>query len=200
VLVPPLALAAAVASGSSRALLYVHVMAGVPWTGIDVFLGTVLGGLALVTVAGGVLVAGERGLFPYANAWLALSTAATLIPVVLLAGRQFDALGSRRFRAVAAAVTLGSLAAVAVTLPDSGMTVGRTAATLLVVALLSINGFGLVLPGEVRIYRETAADEPDTELIGAIGLRNARLGGVQGALQLAIVVLMVGLRTIGLGL
>ena len=46
-----------------------------------------------------------------------------------------------------------------------------------VVTLLGLQGFGAILPGE-------------------IGMRNARLGGIQGVLQLSIVFVMVGLRSL----
>jgi hypothetical protein len=55
-------------------------------------------------------------------------------------------------------------------------------------------GFGVVLPGEVRIYRQLTSADPDEAVISAVGMRNAKLGAVQGALQLTIVLLMVGLR------
>jgi len=224
VAVPLLALAGALASGNFRALLYVHVMAGVLWTGIDLFMGAVLGPvlgglaperraaffarftpkmaflmptLAVVTVSAGIAVALERGLFPYAESWLALMTAATLLPVVLLVGRQFDAFGDRGWQVAAVVIAAISVGAVAATLPAFGMTLHWTAAAIGIVVLLSINGFGLILPGEVKIYREIASGDPDTDLVGEIGLRNAKLGGLQGLMQLTIVFVMVGLRTVG---
>lgn len=60
--------------------------------------------------------------------------------------------------------------------------------------VLSVVGFGVLLPGEVRIYLEMGADDPDEELMSAIGMRNAKLSGVQGFFQLAVVVTMVWLR------
>jgi hypothetical protein len=57
VAVPILALAGALASGDPRVLVYVHVMAGVLWTGTDLFIGLVLG-----PVVGG-LDPQERGSF-----------------------------------------------------------------------------------------------------------------------------------------
>ena len=55
-------------------------------------------------------------------------------------------------------------------------------------------GFGVLLPGEVRIYRQLASGNPDPDVISRIGMRNARLSGLQGLFQLAIVVVMVYLR------
>jgi hypothetical protein len=62
------------------------------------------------------------------------------------------------------------------------------------VTLLSVQGFGVILPGEVRIYRQVVSENPDVDLVSEIGMRNAKLGGLQGLMQLAIVFVMVGLR------
>jgi hypothetical protein len=186
VAVPLLALAAALVTGNLRSLTYVHVMAGVLWTGIDLFMGLVLGpvlgsqepeqraaffttftpkmtflmpALATVTITGGIVLALRLGKFPNADPWLALMTAATLIPVA--------------------------------------MSSPWIVAALAIVTLLSVQGFGVILPGEIRIYRQVVSENPDVDLISDIGMRNAKLGGIQGVMQLAIVFVMVGLRWTG---
>jgi hypothetical protein len=50
------------------------------------------------------------------------------------------------------------------------------------------------MPNEVGIYREGLAQTPEEERIAELGMRNAKLSGVQGAFQLGIVVLMGDLR------
>ncbi|MFB6297874.1 MAG: hypothetical protein ABEH56_05080 [Salinirussus sp.] len=219
--VPLLALGYAVTMGGIQELTYVHVMAGVLWTGIDLFMGLVLGPvvgsldpeergsffarftpkmtflmpvLATVTITGGIVLASRLRTVPHFEAWLALMTAATTVPVVVLIGHQFDALTDRRTLAALGVAVLGSGAFLATTLPDFGMTSPWIAAALVLVTLLSVQGFGIILPGEIRIYRQLASSNPDYDLIGDIGLRNAKLGGLQGAMQLAIVFVMVGLR------
>lgn len=221
VAVPLIAFAGAVASGNIRALTYVHVMAGVLWTGIDLFMGLVLGPvlggqepeerasffssftpkmtflmptLATVTIAGGILLAIRLGKFPNADPWLALLTAATLIPVILLIGYQFDAVTDPKTLGVLGVAVLGSGAYLVTTLPTFAMTSWWVIAALVIVTLLSVQGFGVILPGEIRIYRQVVSENPDVDLISDIGLRNAKLGGLQGVLQLAIVFVMVGLR------
>ncbi len=67
-------------------------------------------------------------------------------------------------------------------------------AALGIVTLLSVIGFGVLLPGEVRMFREIVADDPDEKLTGDIGMRNAKLAGVQELLQLSIVFVMVNIR------
>jgi len=221
VAVPLLAFAGAYASGNIRALTYVHVMAGVLWTGIDLFMGLVLGPvlggqspeqradffstftpkmtflmptLATVTIAGGIVLALRLGRFPNAEPWLALLTAATLVPIVVSIGYQFDALTEPRTLAVLGAAVLLSGAYLATTLPAFAMTSPWIVAALAIVTLLSVQGFGVILPGEVRIYRQVVSADPDVDLISDIGMRNAKLGGLQGLMQLTIVFVMVGLR------
>jgi len=202
---------------------FVHVMAGVLWTGIDLFmamvLGPVLGGLdvesrasvferftpkmtflmptlALVTIAGGITLAMRGVATPMVNPhpWLALFTLLATLPPLLAIGYQFDAFGDWRWRAWFAVGLLVSGAYLAVALPEFAMTQPVYVAVLAVMVVLNFLGFGVLLPGEVRIYLEMVSESPDTATIGAIGLRNAKLAGVQGAFQLSIIVLMVYLR------
>ena len=64
--------------------------------------------------------------------------------------------------------------------------------------VLTVQGFGLLMPTEVLVYLESVTESPDEDRIGRLGLRNAKLSGVQGAFQLAVIVLMVYLRWGGL--
>jgi len=57
-----------------------------------------------------------------------------------------------------------------------------------------VQGFGFLLPGEIRIYLEMTGTDPDAGVISGIGKQNAMLGGVQGAFQLVLVAVMVSLR------
>lgn len=164
VMVPVVALVLSLFFGGVESLKYVHVLTGVLWTGIDVYMGFVVGpvigglepeeraavfqrltpkmtflmpSLAAVTITGGVYLSMDIGVFTFSNPWFT------------------------------AAVVLATL--------------------------LSIQGFGVILPNEIRVYREIASDSPDVDRIGRLGLWNARLGGLQGVLQIAIVYVMVNL-------
>lgn len=221
VAIPVLALAYAITVGRIVTHTYVHVMAGLLWTGIDLFmalvLGPVLGGLsveerasvferftpkmaflmptlALVTIAGGLTLALRMGVFPAADPWLALFTAASLLPALLVLGWQFDALRDRRWLLAFGLSALASVAWLALTLPAFEMTSHTIVAALGIVVVLTVLGFGVLLPGEVRIYRQLVSADPDTELVATIGMRNAKLSAVQGVFQLAIIALMVGMR------
>ncbi|MFB6102074.1 MAG: hypothetical protein ABEJ73_05860 [Haloplanus sp.] len=201
--------------------IYVHVMAGVLWTGIDLFmalvLGPVLGGLpveerasvfqrftpkmaflmpslALTTIGGGVTLAERMGVFPHSQPWIALLTLATTVPALLFLGWQFDALDDPRWLAAFALALLGGGAYLATTASAFGMTSTTIFLALAIVTVLAVLGFGVLLPGEVRIYRQLASGDPDPDVISRIGMRNARLSGLQGLFQLAIIVVMVYLR------
>ena len=164
VLVPLAALAGALASNNVRALTYVHVMAGVLWTGIDMFMGAVLGpvgrftpkmtflmpALALVTIAGGITLALKLERFAYADQWLAVFTALNTVPIVLLLGYQFDALDDWRTLSVLGVSVVGSGAYLATTLPGTALWTMVTTtspwilAALGIVTLLGLQGFGVI--------------------------------------------------------
>jgi hypothetical protein len=221
VLVPVAALTAAATAGGHEVLTYVHVMAGVLWTGIDLFmasvLGPVLGGLAverradvfrrltpkmtflmptlaLVTVAGGILLALRLSVFPNAGPWIALFSTAAVLPALLGLGWRLDAFGDRRWQAAFVLVLVAHVGYLAAELPAFAATSPALAAALGIVVVLTVVGFGLLLPGEVRIYLEMTSPDPDDDLIGRVGMRNAKLAGVQGLFQLAIVAVMVSIR------
>ena len=221
VIIPVAAFAYVLQFGTLIQHTFVHVMAGVLWTGIDLFmalvLGPVLGGLAveerasvferftpkmtflmpslaLVTIGGGVTLAVRIAFYENLQPWIAILTAASLLPALALIGWQFDAFGDRRWQAAFGLALLGSGAYLAATLPEFAMTEPAIVVAIAIVIVLSVVGFGVLLPGEVRMYRQMVSSDPDPTVISAIGMRNARLSGVQGAFQLAIVAVMVSLR------
>lgn len=200
---------------------YVHVMTGLLWTGIDIFLGAVVGpvvggldekasadvfrrltpkttfllpSLALVTIATGITLAQRAVPFPHAEPWLALFTAANLIPALLLIAWRLDAWRDWRWQALFAVAAVGSLSWVALTVGDLAMTNPAIVAALAIVTVLSVQGFGFLLPGEIRMYLEMISENPDDGVISAIGKQNAMLGGVQGLFQLVLIGVMVYLR------
>jgi hypothetical protein len=207
--------------GTLQQHTYVHVMAGILWTGFDLFIGAVLGpviggldddqssavfqrltpktafllpSLAFVTIAGGITLAQRIGMFPHAESWLALFTAVNLIPILLLLGWRLNAWTDRRWQIPFAVATIGSLAWVALTIDEFAMTEPAIAVALGIVTILSVQGFGFLLPGELRMYKEMRSATPDPSVIAAIGQQNAMLGGVQGFFQLLLILDMVYLR------
>ena len=221
VVIPIAALVYAVLFGTVQQHTYVHVMAGVLWTGIDLFmaiiLGPVLGGLAveerssvfqrftpkmtflmptlaLVTIFGGITLAQRLGVFPHSEPWIALFSTFAVLPSLLLIGWQFNAFRDWRWQGVFTAAVIAHGAYLAVTLPAFALTSTPMMVTLAIVTVLTVLGFGVLMPSEARIYLEMVSDDPDPEVISRFGLRNARLSGVQGVFQLAIIVVMVYIR------
>jgi uncharacterized membrane protein len=227
--IPLLAFLVASTVGSVVMHTYVHVMAGVLWTGIDLFMamvmGPVLGSLGLsaradwfetftpkmaflmptlatVTIFGGITLAVRIAVFPNAGPWIGLFTLVTFGIATLLLGKVFGAFGDWRWQTFFALVVVGNGAYFASEIAAAGMTMPSTSTIILVILavmfVLTVQGFGFLLPNEVLVYRELLSDDPDKERISRLGMRNTKLSGVQGVFQLTIIVLMVYLRWGGL--
>jgi hypothetical protein len=221
VVVPVVALVYAVLFGTIQQHTYVHVMTGALWTGIDLFMalvfGPVLGSLAVeerasvikrytpkmaflmptlavVTIFGGISLALRLGMFPHAAPWIALFSTITVIPSLILIGWHFDAFQDWRWQGVFVVALVGHGAYLVMTLPAFSLTSPVIMLTLVIVTVLAVLGEGVLLPGEVRIYLELTSLDPDVAVINRYGLRNARLSGIMGVFQLAIIVVMVYLR------
>ena len=215
------ALLYATAMASVQMHTYVHVMSGVLWTGTDLFIGAILGpviggldeeasaavferltpktafflpSMAFLTIATGIPLALRLGVFPNAGPWLALFTFANVVPILLLLGWRLDAFGDWRWQLPFAVGTVGSLAWVAVTITALRMTEPALVVALALVTILSVQGFGFLMPGEIRIYKQMVSPDPDAGVISAIGQQNAKLGGLQGLVQLVLIADMVYLR------
>lgn len=221
VAVSVLALAYAVTVASLRVHTYIHVLFGLLWTGTDVFMGAVLGpvtggldeeesaavfqrltpktsfflpALALATIGSGLPLADRLGFFATPEPWFALFTAANLLPALAIIGWRLDGFGDRRWQLAFALAAVGSLTWVALTIGSLAMPGPAILAALVIVTILSVVGFGYLLPGEIKMYREMISEAPDPGIISAIGQQNAKLGGVQGVFQLVLVAVMVSLR------
>jgi hypothetical protein len=208
-------------AGTTQQHAFVHVMAGVLWTGIDVFMGLVVGPVvgsldsdaaaqffgkftpkaafllptvATVAIFGGITLAIRTGQLPSPGAWLALFTLVNVPGALLLIGWQFGAWRDWRWLVPFLATLAGSAAWVALTIGQLAMPGPAILAALAIVTVLNLEGFGLILPGEIRVYRELTAADTDAGLIQHIGQRNAKLAGVQGTFQFLIIVVMVSLR------
>jgi hypothetical protein len=227
--IPLVAFVLASTVGSVEMHTYVHVMAGVLWTGIDLFMamvmGPVLGSLGLsaradwfekftpkmaflmptlatVTIFGGITLAVRISVFPNAGPWIGLFVLVTFGIATLLLGEVFDAFRDPRWLAFFALVVIGNGAYFVTELAAVGMTMPGTSTIILLILavmfVLTVQGFGFLLPNEVLVYRELLSADPDKERISRLGMRNAKLSGVQGFFQLAIIGLMVYLRWGGL--
>ena len=158
--------------GSVTFLNYVHVMTGAFWTGIDLFMGFVLG-----PVLGGMEAKDRAAVFkrlvPKMTFLMPALAAVTITSGIELTQWLGYASPSNLFASLANPWIL---------------------ATVVIVAILAVQGFGLLLPTEIRVFQQLLSDEPDIEKISRLGMRTARLGGAQGIFQLAIIFVMANLR------
>lgn len=151
--------------GSLTIQNYVHVLTGGLWTGIDLFMGFVLG-----PVLGGMGPAERASVFK------------RLIPRMTF------------LMPVLAGVTATTGIQLAQRLDIFSLSNPWLLAAAVITALLTIQGFGILLPNEIRIFQQLLSGAPDIEKVSRLGMRNARLGGVQGVLQLAIIFVMANIR------
>ena len=150
--------------GSIKLLNYVHIMTGLLWTGIDLFMGAILG-----PVLGGIEPQ-ER-----ANVFKRLIPKMTFLMPVLAA--------------VATISGIQLAQRIGWSLFDPWVFTA-----LIITGILTIQGFGLLLPNEIRIFKQLLSSKPDIDRIARLGMINTKLGGLQGVFQVAIIVVMVNIR------
>lgn len=160
---------AAIEIGNLWFLNWVHVMSGVLWTGIDLFMGFVIGPIL------------RRVDVPVRKAILTRLTPVTLFLLPTLS---------------IVTGTAGWFLAV-----DLGLTrlpwpqFGWIVAALVLVTLMTIQGIGYLLPTSLRICLELQKQQPDGAWIGRTMSRFYYVVASQGAMQVAIIVVMARLVT-----
>ncbi|HEY1410945.1 MAG TPA: hypothetical protein VGF36_02330 [Rhodopila sp.] len=157
-------LVAAIEIDNAWLLNFVHVMAGVLWTGIDLFMGFVIGPIlrsAPVAVRRAIVLR----LMP--KMLFLLPTLATVTG------------------------TAGWFHARQIGLLDVGYPAyGWVLAALVIVAILTIQGFVVLLPVNLMVYFEMRKPVPDGARIGRLMRRYVYAVGFQGVMQVAIIVVM----------
>jgi hypothetical protein len=160
---------AAIGWGSDWLLDFMHVLSGGLWTGIDLFMGFVIGPI-LRRVPLEARRAVISALMPRTLVLMPTLSIVTSTTGWFLAERMgFLALDYPAFNWVIAA--------------------------LAIVTVLSIQGLGYLLPTNLRIYFEMQKPTPDGEKIGRWMHTYVRVVGVQGVMQVAIIVVMARFAT-----
>ena len=159
----------AILSPSLWLLDFVHVMAGALWTGIDLFMGFIVG-----PVLRGVSFETRRaiigGLIPRTLILMpTLSTITSTAGWFLAVRMGFLNLGYPEFWWVIAA--------------------------LAIVTVLTVQGLGYLLPANLRLYFEVQKAQPDMQKIGLWMKTYLRVVAVQGTMQVAIIVVMARFAT-----
>ena len=149
----------------SRWLLnFLHVIAGVLWTGIDLFMGFVIGPIM------------RRMPVPARRAMIL-----RLMPKMLFLMPTLSIItGTAGYYH---AKQIGFLDLV---YPEFGWVL----AALIIVALLTVQGMGLLLPTNLLVYLEMRKPTPDGARIGRLMRRYIVFVAIQGTMQVAIILIM----------
>ncbi len=157
-------MAAVIAWGSLWALNFVHVMSGVLWTGIDLFMGFVVGPVM-------------RSLPPPARRAMVLR----LMPKMLFLLPTLAIMTG----------TTGWFHARAIGFLDLGWPeYGWVLAALVLVGVLTVQGLGVLLPSNLLVYFELRKPAPDAARIGRLMRRYVVAVALQGVLQVGMIVVM----------
>ena len=157
-------LAVAILINNAWLLNFIHVMAGVMWTGIDLFMGFVVGPIL------------RKVPFPARRAVVLRLTPKTLFLLPTLA---------------VITGTAGWFHAGQLGLLDAPYPAHWWVWTALaIVAVLTIQGFGVLLPANLMVYFEMRKPNPDGERIGRLMRRYFYSVALQGVMQIAIIVVM----------
>jgi len=150
-------------------LNFVHVMAGALWTGIDLFMGFIVGPV-LRRVSPETRKAVMGGIIPRTLILMpALSTITSTAGWFLAVRLGFLDLAYPQFWWVIAALTI--------------------------VTVLTVQGLGYLLPTNLRLYFEMQKPQPDAAKIGRWMKTYVRIVAVQGTMQVAIIVVMARFAT-----
>ena len=160
---------AAILNPSIWFLDFVHVMSGVLWTGIDLFMGFVIGPV-LRHVSLDTRRAMIAGIIPRTLILMPTLSIITSTAGWFLARRMgFLNVGYPEFWWVIAA--------------------------LAIVTVLTVQGMGYLLPMNLRLYFEIQKPAPDADKLVRWMRRYVRVVGVQGLMQLAIILVMARFAT-----
>jgi hypothetical protein len=164
ILALPLVMIYAIVARSVPVLNWVHVLAGVLWTGADLFLGFIVGPVM------------RRLEPPHRAAVIAYLVPKTLLyfPIVSLTTSTagwflaswlgWTSPGNPEFRWVVAA--------------------------LILVTLMAVQGLGIILPNNLRIWFELRKADADRALVIRLNRINIRVAAAQGVMQVLILVVM----------
>lgn len=164
--VPAIILVIVVWVHENTLLNYIHVLSGGTWTGIDLFMGLVVGRI-LGKLSNEARIEFIRKLVP-----VMLFVMPTLASITITAGV---------YLAMSAGIFVLTYAAIA--------------AAGIIVVLLLILGIGIFLPNEVRIFLELRKEGPDFPKISRLAMINFRLSGVQAVFQFGIIFVMANIAT-----
>ncbi len=157
-----------IASGNLWALNFPHVGAGLLWTGIDLFMGFVLG------------PALRRTPFEVRRAVMTQLTPRTIFILPTLS--------------IITGTTGWYLARDFGLLDTPWPAFGWVVAALVVLVVLTVQGIGMLLPTQLRVYHELRKPEPDRQKIQRLSASYFYIVAAQGVMQIAIIAIMAKFR------
>jgi hypothetical protein len=155
--------------GSDWLLDFVHVLAGGLWTGVDLFMGFVIG-----PILRRLPLEARRAVI------------SALVPRTLILMPTLSIITS-----TAGWFLAQRMGFLAVGYPEYYWVI----AALAIVTILTVQGLGYLLPTNLRIYFEMQKPHPDGEKIGRWMHTYVRVVGAQGVMQVAIIVVMARFAT-----
>ncbi len=167
VLILPLAMVLALALHNFYLLDYTHVLSGALWTGADLFLGFILGPVM------------RRLEPPHRRAVIQYLVPRTLLYMPTVA-----------FTTGTAGWFLATWAGMLI--PGNPLRPWVFVA-LVIITILTVQGLGVILPNNLRIYRELQHTNPDLARIIRLNRINLVLSGIQGIFQVIIILVMAHL-------
>jgi hypothetical protein len=162
-------LIAAIASDSRWALMFYHVAGGGLWTGIDLFVGLVIGPII------GRLSIPARAEFSARFMPMMVLIMPTLVTMTLASGFQLG-------------VDLGNFAPAS---PNHAWLVG----SFIVVGIMATIALGLLEPANIAVLFEMKKPRPNGEVIARLMRRFIYTAGITGLMQVATLVIMTRVAT-----
>lgn len=153
--------------GNLWALNFLHVLSGLLWTGIDLFMGFVVGPILRQT--------------PFTTR-REVMTRLTPRTMFILPGLAIITGTTGWYLAINMGMDM--------TLPDNHWLL----AALIIVTILTIQGIGYLLPTQIRVYRELCKPNPDGAKIARLSKAYFWVIASQGVMQVLIVVIMAKFR------
>ena len=169
IIVPIGALIAAILTANFLLLNYVHVFSSILWTGTDIFMAFLLGPV-LRNVSLSTRKEIITWLMPKMVFFMSTVSAVTIIAGYFLASKM-------------GLITL------------QPPTVYWISAVLIIVAVMMIQGLGILLPTNLRVYYELRKSESDMSKIQKLMRRYVQVVAIQAALQFTIIFIMAEFAT-----
>ena len=169
VTIPIGALAAAVLTANLFLLNYVHIFSSIRWTGTDIFMAFLLG-----PVLRNVSLSTRREVISW------------LMPKMVFFMPTVSAVTTTAGYFLASKMGLITL---------SSPTVYWLFAVLIIVTVMMVQGLGILLPTNLRVYFELRKNNPDMSKIQKLMKKYVRVVAIQSALQFTIIFIMAEFAT-----